>query len=129
MRRVAVTFGLCLVTIASSAAGESRIERSLKMLAPTERLVQLCDYTAMQHIRKAKGEFRPDRVVADGAKDPTFDKNTVIADGAAFRSRGKWYSLTFRCTAAPENLKVESFKYEIGGEIPEAKWAAYGLWQ
>ena len=128
MRRCAVTFGLCLVTFASSA-GETRIDRVLKTLAPTERLVQLCDYTAMQHIRKAKGDFRPDRVVADGAKDPTFDKNTVIANGAAFRSRGKWYSLTFRCTAQPDNLNVVSFKYEIGGEIPEEKWASYGLWQ
>ena len=129
MRRLAVTFGLCLVMIATSAAAENRIEHSLKMLAPTERLVQLCDYTAMQRIHKADGNFRPDRVIADGAKDPTFDKNTVIANGAAFRSRGKWYSLTFRCTAASDNMKVVSFKFQIGGEIPEDKWAAYGLWQ
>ena len=129
MRRVAVTFGLCVMTVAASAAGESRIDRSLKMLAPTERLVQLCDYTAMQRIRKDKRKFRPDRVIADGAKDPTFDKNTVIANGGAFRSRGRWYSLTFRCTATLDNLKVVSFKFQIGGEIPEDKWASYGLWQ
>jgi hypothetical protein len=128
MRRLALTFGLVLLAFAASAAAETRFERSLRMLAPGERLVQLCDYTAMQRIRKDDQTFRPDRVVADGDKEPTFDKNTVIAKGGAFRSRGKWYALSFRCTAAPDNMKVLSFEYKIGGEIPEDKWAAYKLW-
>ncbi len=129
MRQFALTLGLGLLVIATSAAAETQFERSLLKLAPTERLVQVCDYTAMQRIRKDDRSFRPDRVIADGEKDPTFNKNTVTANGAAFRSRGKWYALTFHCVAAPDNLKVLSFSYKIGGEIPEAKWAAYGLWQ
>jgi len=104
------------------------MERSLRMLAPGERLVQLCDYTAMQRIRHDHREFRPDRAVADGRSDPTFSKNTVIAKGGAFRSRDKWYALTFRCTASPDNMRVLKFSYKIGAEIPEEKWAAYGLW-
>ena len=128
MRRLALTFGLGLLVFAASAAAETRFERSLRMLAPSERLVQLCDYMAMQRIRKENRKFRPDRVVADGEKEPAFNKNTVIANGAAFRSRGKWYALTFRCTAAPDNMKVLAFEYKIGGEIPETKWVAFGLW-
>jgi len=128
MRWLALTFGLGLLVFAVSAAAETRIERSLRRLAPGERLVQLCDYTALQRIRKDERKFRPDRVIADGEKDPTFNKNTVIANGAAFRSRGKWYALTFRCTAMLDNMKVLSFSYKIGKEIPETKWAAYGLW-
>jgi hypothetical protein len=128
MRRLVLTVGLGVLVITASAAAETSFERSLRMLAPGERLVQLCDYTAMQRIRKEHGKFRPDRVVADGATDPTFDKNTVIAKAGAFRSRGKWYALSFRCTAEPDNMKVKSFKYRIGAEIPEDKWAADGLW-
>jgi hypothetical protein len=128
MRRLALTLGLGLLAFAASAAAETRFERSLRMLTPGERLVQICDYTAMQRIRKDDRSFRPDRAVADAIGQTVIDKNTVIAKGGAFRSRGKWYALSYRCTAAPDNMKVLSFKYTIGGEIPEAKWAAYRLW-
>ncbi|MGC1573325.1 MAG: DUF930 domain-containing protein, partial [Pseudolabrys sp.] len=61
-------FGLAVVaatiTLAAAAADE-RFERSLQMLAPAERLEQLCDYTAMTRIRTEKKEFRPDRAVAN----------------------------------------------------------------
>ena len=43
-------FGLAIVatTIAgTSVAADERFDRSLEMLAPAERLEQLCDYTAM----------------------------------------------------------------------------------
>jgi len=129
MWRLVLTLGLGLLTFAASAAAESRFEHSLRMLAPGERLVQLCDYTAMKRIRHDHRRFRPDRAVADAVGDPTINKNTVIAKGGAFRSRHKWYALSYRCTAAPRNMEVLSFSYKIGGEIPEDKWAAYGLWQ
>ena len=54
--------------------------------------------------------------------------HTVHADGGAFRSKDKWYALSYTCTAAPDHLKVTSFKYKVGDEIPEAKWKEYGLW-
>jgi hypothetical protein len=129
MRRLVLTLGLGLLTFTVSAAAETPFERSLLRLAPGERLVQLCDYTAMKRIRHDHRQFRPDRAVADANGDPIVNKNTVIAKGGAFRSRKKWYTLSFRCTASPDNMKVLSFSYKIGGEIPEDKWAAYGLWQ
>lgn len=128
MRRLALTLGLGLLAFTASAGAETRFAHSLRMLAPGERLVQLCDYTAMQRIRQDDRTFRPDRAVADAIGQTYIDKNTVIAKGGAFRSRGKWYALTYHCTAAADNMKVLSFKYTIGGEIPEAKWAAYRLW-
>ena len=48
--------------------------------------------------------------------------------GGAFRSRGKWYALTYSCTATPDHMAV-AFHYTIGAEIPETKWAGYGLHQ
>ena len=91
--------------------------------------MQLCDYTAMQHIRRDHRQFRPDRAVADARSRVYIDKNTVEAKGGAFRSKRKWYALSYKCTGGADNMKVLSFKYKIGAEIPQSKWALYSLWE
>ena len=130
MRPLALTMGAFLVLAAPSApaaAGNNRFERSLKMLGPIDRLEQLCGYTAMQRIRKEHKKFRPDRAVAGNA--PRIKDDTIEAEQGAFRSRKKWYALSYKCTAAPDHLSVVEFTYSIGDEIPEEKWASHGLWQ
>ena len=125
-------FGLAVVaatiTLAAAAADE-RFERSLQMLAPAERLEQLCDYTAMTRIRTEKKEFRPDRAVANAMAEPKTTADTIEVTGGAFRSKKKWYALSYRCTATSDHLKIVTFHYTVGAEIPEAKWASFGLWQ
>ena len=125
-------FGLAVVaatiTLAAAAADE-RFERSLQMLAPAERLEQLCDYTAMTRIRTEKREFRPDRAVANAMAEPKTKDDTIEVTGGAFRSKKKWYALSYRCTATSNHLKIVTFNYTVGAEIPEAKWASFGLWQ
>jgi uncharacterized protein DUF930 len=126
-------FGLAIVAatimVAAAAAGDGRVERSLDMLAPAERLEQLCDYTAMTRIRNEKKEFRPDRAVANAMAEPRANGDTLEVTGGAFRSKKKWYTLSYRCTATPDHLKIVAFNYTVGEEIPEAKWASFGLWQ
>jgi hypothetical protein len=126
-------FGLVVVGTtlvgAAAAAADGRFERSLEMLAPAERLEQLCDYTAMTRIRSEKKEFRPDRAVANAMAEPVVKADTLEVSGGAFRSRKKWYALSYRCTATPDHLKIITFSYTLGEEIPEAKWASFGLWQ
>ena len=115
--------------VATAAAGaDGRFERSLKMLAPTERLEQLCDYTAMTRIREQNRDYRPDRAVANAMAEPVASADTLEVTGGAFRSKKKWYALSYRCTATPDHLKVVDFRFTIGEEIPEAKWASFGLW-
>ncbi|HUL89777.1 MAG TPA: DUF930 domain-containing protein [Pseudolabrys sp.] len=125
-------FGLAVVAaviITAAAAADERFERSLTMLAPAERLEQLCDYTAMTRIRAEKKEFRPDRAVANAMAEPRGNGDTLEVTGGAIRSKKKWYALTYRCSATPDHLKIVTFSYAIGEEIPEAKWASFGLWQ
>jgi hypothetical protein len=129
MRQLALAIGMVLLVGAGVAAAESRFERSLQRLSPSERLVQLCDFTAMQHIRREHRQFRPDRAVADARGRVYIDKNTVEAKGGAFRSKRKWYALSYKCTGSPDSMKVLSFKYQVGGEIPQSKWALYSLWE
>jgi hypothetical protein len=112
---------------ATQAAADVRFEKSLEKLDPAERLEQLCDYTAMTQIRRESKIYRPDRAVANAMTDAKVGADTVEAKGGAFRSRGKWYALTYTCTASPDHLKVVSFHYAIGPEIPETKWTGYGL--
>jgi hypothetical protein len=124
-------FGLAIAAVTITtviAAADERIERSLQMLAPAERLEQLCDYTAMTRIRTETKEFRPDRAVANAMAEPLAKGDALEVTGGAFRSKKKWYALTYRCAATPDHLKVVAFNYTIGEEIPEAKWVSFGLW-
>ena len=125
-------FGLALAAatlVATAAGADGRFERSLKMLAPAERLEQLCDYTAMMRIREQNKDYRPDRAVANAMTEPVASSDTLEVTGGAFRSRKKWYALSYRCTVTPDHLTVIAFRFTIGEEIPEAKWASFGLWQ
>jgi hypothetical protein len=126
-------FGLAVVAAtivtAMAAAADGRFERSLKMLAPAERLEQLCDYTAMARIREQNKDYRPDRAVANAMAEPVATGDTIEVSGGAFRSRKKWYALSYRCTATPDHLTVVAFRFTVGEEIPEAKWASFGLWE
>ncbi|HWK93940.1 MAG TPA: DUF930 domain-containing protein [Pseudolabrys sp.] len=120
-----------LISLAApnAAIAEAKLERTLKLLMPTDRMAQLCDATAMSRIRKDMGKFRPDRAVANATIDIVIAGNSLEAKGAAFRSHGKWYALTYSCLTNDDHLKVLSFDYKIGEEIPQEKWAGYGLWQ
>src|SRR5262245_28229905 len=118
-----------MIAAVTVLAAEGRFERSLKMLAPAERLEQLCDYTAMARIREQSKDYRPDRAVANAMAEPVATGDTIEVTGGAFRSRKKWYALSYRCTATPDHLSVVAFRFTIGEEIPEEKWASFGLWE
>lgn len=124
----AVTLVVMQALATQVMAADARFEKSLQSLDPAERLEQLCDYTAMDQIRRDAGHYRPDRAVANAMTDAHVSQDTIQAKAGAFRSRGKWYALAYSCTATPDHLKVVSFHYTIGPEIPETKWAGYGLW-
>jgi hypothetical protein len=129
LRLLGLAIGAVAVLAAAAAAADEKLEKSLLMLDPSERLEQLCDYAAMTQIRNDDKSFRPDRAVANAMGEPKVTQDTLETQGGAFRSRGKWYALTYRCQAAPDHLSVITFKYTIGPEIPETKWAAFGLWE
>lgn len=128
MRVLALAIGGFILFAAHVAAADERFERILQRLDPSERLAQLCDYTAMTAIRKDGRHFRPDRAVAGARAEPQLRKDTIVAQGGAFRSHRKWYELSYTCTATPDHMTVTSFKYTVGKEIPETQWAGFGLW-
>ena len=129
MRVLGLAIGVAAIVVAQAAGADERFARSLQMLAPAERLEQLCGYTAMSRIRQDNRNFRPDRTVANAMTEPRAQNDTIEVKGGAFRSRGKWFALSYNCTATPDRMEVVAFSYAIGPEIPETKWASFGLWQ
>ena len=129
MRVLALAIGMAIVTAAHAAGPDAHFERVLKLLEPTDRLEQLCDYTAMVTIGKDQRKFHPDRAVASALTPPKIAADSIEAKGGAFRSRKHWYQMSYSCTATPDHMKVLSFRLSVGQEIPESKWASYGLWQ
>ncbi len=129
---VASVFVLLVLTSASGSASDRRqkqLEAMLKRLDPATRLEQVCDAEAMKRIARENREFRIDRSVVSALSEPRVKEDTLSGTGGAFRSKGKWYQYAFTCKATPDRLRVISFEYSIGEEIPQAQWSLYGLYQ
>jgi hypothetical protein len=108
---------------------EKRFETMLQRIDPSERLEQVCEYAALTRIGRDKNQYRPDRVVIQAISPPKVKGDKMSGSGAALRSKGKWYQFDFTCQAAPDRLKVLSFSYDVGDEIPEEQWDKLGLWR
>lgn len=119
---------IALILVAPSAEARDSFIESLRKIEPRTRLEQVCDFEAMKRIKAEKGVFA-DRAKSDVSASPEHKGHTLVAQGAAYRAGGNWYRLSFTCTATPDHLQVLTFKYKVGGLIPESKWDEYGLWR
>jgi hypothetical protein len=128
---LAVTMAATTLPLMSerSPALEAAVVRGLRELDLGARLEQRCDIEAMSRIAKAKEGYSPDRIVAAATADTKVDGDSIKGAGAAFRSKGKWYGLSFDCKTSADHMDVLSFDYKIGPAIPESKWDDYGLWR
>lgn len=118
-----------LLSAGAAAAVEPRILRELMALTPQERMEQRCDIEAMDRIRREQKGFSPDKVIAYTFADPQVSGTKFKATGAAFRSRGEWYRLRFKCeTSGPERVSIKSFDYQIGEMVPRKDWQQYYLY-
>jgi hypothetical protein len=87
---------------------------------------QLCGFEAMEQIGRAL-KVMPDQVVAYAFADTHAENGVLAADGAAYRAKGRWYHLTFRCRVSPARPVVEAFEFATGGPIPKRDWNEHGL--
>src|SRR6266850_2847828 len=117
---------LCCLPVAGQAGS---MEDALKKLDPVERAHQACVIKGVDTLRREKRLPGADRMKTGVAGAAIFDGSVVTAKGGAVRAKGRWYSLKFTCSVTSDRMKAVSFTYELGQEIPEAKWEAYGLWR
>ncbi len=104
-------------------APENReLKESLVLFDPSEQREQLCNLEVMEQIQLWNKSFNPERVVAFAYKDPMVFADTVTAEGAAFRSKGEWYHLSYKCTWNPTTNLVTALEFLTGKLIPQSEW-------
>jgi hypothetical protein len=117
------------VTLAFPASAmDSALRAGLLKLDPQTRLEQRCDAEILDRITHDDRKFKADRVVAYAFATPEMSTDAIRSTGAAFRSKGQWYRLRFKCQTGPDHMEVLQLRYRIGDEIPEADWSKYNLY-
>jgi len=107
--------------------GMERIRRTLDTIAPSERLVQLCNIEGLEQIRRGAPDYDPDTLVSYAMSDPLTAGLTLSAPGGAFRSRRRWFGVAFKCTVAADLASVTAFEFKLGKPIPQSEWEAHDL--
>ena len=115
-----------VMTAAPSHAANSRIQQMMK-LSPETRVEQRCDARAMGAVQREHKGFKPDELVAYAFAEPVLRGSHITAPGAAVRSNGRWYRLSYTCETNAEGLDVIAFAYQLGAEVPRAEWDAHFL--
>ena len=107
--------------------GMEHIRKALGTLVDSERVVQLCNIEGLEQIRRAEPKYDPDTLVPYAMADMDGSGLTLIASGGAFRSRRKWYGVTFKCTAAADYSGITAFAFKLGDPIPQDEWEEHNL--
>ncbi len=124
----------CLSVLAVAAlvspahALDARMKAGLLQLDPNTRLEQRCDAEVADRIARDDKRFDPDKVIAYATQEPKMQGDEIKTRGGAFRSKGQWYHVAYKCLTAPDHLEVLSLRYSIGDEIPENEWEQYNLY-
>ncbi|MGO4451891.1 DUF930 domain-containing protein [Phyllobacterium sp. TAF24] len=127
MKKPTLLFAILALSLQSASAMDTRMEVGLEKLDPQTRLEQRCDVEAMERIRKDEHGYNPDKVLAYAFADPKVDVHSIKSRGAAFRSRGEWYHLAFKCMTNEDNMEIVAFKYQIGDKVPKNEWGQHYL--
>jgi cell division septation protein DedD len=112
-------------TLADPRSREARA--LLSTLDDTERMIQLCGLEAMEQVHAWRDTLRPTAVVAYAMAEAAVSGDRVDAGGAAFRSGGAWYGLSFECRLRPDHAAVSAFAFKVGALVPKEKWEAFNL--
>lgn len=129
-KRLVTSFILAaLGALACLPAAQARMSNEQQMLelSPETRLEQRCNARAMGAVGREHKEFRPDEIVAYAFADPQIHGNSIKATGAAVRSRGKWFRMSYTCQTSTDGLAIEAFAYSLGAEVPKPEWAEHSL--
>jgi len=107
---------------------DNALRTGLLKLDPQTRLEQRCDAEVLDRISHDDRNYKADRVVAYAFATPVMQRDSIRSPGAAFRSKGEWYRLKFKCMTAPDHMEVIKFRYKIGDQIPKDDWTKYNLY-
>lgn len=118
---------LSVATATPVLAMDTGAAQELERLDLQTRLEQRCDLEAMERIHKDPAKLVPDELVAYAFEEPKIKGDKIRSAGAAFRSKGEWYHLSYNCATTPDHMTILAFKYAIGQVVPHNEWAHHYL--
>lgn len=104
-----------------------RVRQSARKMSARDRIMQLCTIEALEQVRRQRPGSFPDLLVPFGRSGGRITEYALNASGGAFRSRGDWYNINFKCTIDNSRSKVVSFSFAVGGSVPRSEWGGRGL--
>ncbi len=106
-----------------SATGAQVATTAMGNIPREVRAGRLCTTELREQLRAGSPPYFPDLL-------PTYPLehgNVLDIPMAAFRVRGQWVDLSFRCTVDSQATRVMSFAFRVGMAIPRSEWAGRGL--
>ena len=67
------------------------------------------------------------KLVAYAFAEPKVKGDNIRSSGAAFRSKGEWYHLSYSCSTSPDHMTILTFQYAIGQVVPHNEWEHHYL--
>ncbi len=104
-----------------------RVRQSARKMSARDRIKQLCTIEALEQVRRQRPGSFPDLLVPFGHSGGRISDYALNASGGAFRSRGDWYNINFKCTVDNSRSKVVSFSFAVGDRVPRGEWSSRGL--
>lgn len=125
----ALTGFVLLISLSPAYALSARELAEMKQLTPTDRMIQVCFLKLEDRISRETAYRNVDRVMMDAFSRGEIDGRSLRADGAAFRDKGQWFRLRFRCAVTPDRLQVENLHYDVISKtpIPLGEWEKHKL--
>ncbi len=128
MRKFCLAAAAVAAAVSPAGALDARMKAGLLALDPGTRLEQRCDAEVADRIAREDGRFDPDKVIAYATGEPKVAGDEIKTRGGAFRSKGQWYHVAYKCLTGPDHMQVLSLRYSIGDRIPEDEWEQYNLY-
>ncbi|KQU89204.1 hypothetical protein ASD02_20085 [Ensifer sp. Root1252] len=111
----------------AKSIADPRVKQAMGQLPVKKRILQLCNIEALEQIRHQRPEDFPDILVPFGPSGGFIGKEQIDASGGAYRSKGNWYDVDFKCKVDLETVEVTSFSFAIGNIVPKTAWKSRRL--
>jgi hypothetical protein len=107
--------------------GSEEVRKTLPLLAPEERVTQLCNIEALEQVRMDRSGPEPDSLDPSSFGPTTFAEGQLEATGGAIRIAREWYHIEFECVPGEDLESIQHFRYRLGEEIPRELWEEHNL--
>ncbi|WP_027488345.1 DUF930 domain-containing protein [Allorhizobium undicola] len=101
---------------------DPHVRAALGKLPPQRRIVQICSIEMLEQIRRSVSGAFPDVIASSPSTREAISARLMDVQGAAYRSRGRWFDISYRCETDDKTSTITAFSFQIGAEIPRTAW-------